>query len=366
MIIFFTFVSAGLRRTNRNSTSNSASMKIKAKKKHGLSTKVTNKPSKARASACASSNSTPLTLLSTLNDDCILEIFSYLNIKDLCAIRDCSRRFHILADCTVHKRFRNKYVRLPAKENAADAASILIKFGKLFTQLQIDDENRFIRSCNQSTNALKFNSMITDCKSLKCLRLKNVCFGYVNSQKFKQILQNITTLELYNCMASNHVRELLESCKTLKHLTIAGKIHSITSDICFAIKNYGQFLESIRFRNCRHELSTIDFLNFIGDLNQLKNLNKIYVGRVRKSAIIPILIKLVKTNSHLETIGFNKFIPENNEFFESLKHTKLKKCILFTKDVISAAIAASATDFSITTTKCANKNYPYVITVRKK
>lgn len=338
-------------------------MRGKLKKIHENSTKATKNHSKISNSAAFVVAPTIL----SLNDDCILEIFSYLKLENLFRIKDCCRRFSSLADYTVGKRCKTEYVCLPAKQSPADAAAILIEFGDVIKHLQIDDENRFIRFCNQNGN--KFNSMIENCKNLKCLRLKNVSFGKVGFMKLKQKLKDIEALELYNCdLTSMHVNEFLKTCPKLTNFTIYGAASPITSDMCSSIIRNGSALESITFRNCRYEVSTNEFFKFINDLRRLENLKNVYIGRVRQRLILPLLLVLVKSNSQLEKIAFSGFIPKNSEFFDLLKQMKhLESCQLFTKGLISGAVTASANaDFSIRTVNCASKKYPDVTTLRKK
>lgn len=289
----------------KKTASKGASIKMKAKK---------NPATKKQLKAAASNSSAhPSTQIPLLNDDCVLKISPYLNIKELNSMKDCSRRFSALADYAVHRRFRNKYVYLPAKETAADAASFLHKFGKIITHLQIDDDDRFIRFCNQ--NGLKFNSSLKKCLHLKFLRLKNVSFGNVGFEKFKQTLHNIESLELINCdLSSMHVNGFMKSCNKLKKFSIDAKL---TADMCSSIIQNGHSLESIRLK--KYDLSTTEFYKFIGDLKLLKNLKSIDVGRVRKSSVLPMLRALVKTNSKIKTIHISKYLPENDEVFELLK-----------------------------------------------
>lgn len=338
-------------------------MRAKLKKIHETSTNAVKKQSKV--STPASSAVVPAIL--SLNDDCVLEIFSYLKLEDLFRTSSSCHRFSSLADYTVRKRCKTEYVRLPAKQSHADAASTLTKFGDVIKYLQIDDESRFIRFCNQ--NGTKFNSMIKNCTELKCMRLKNVSFGNVGFEKLKRKLKNIEALELYNCdLTSMHVNEFLNTCGKLTKFSIHGATSPITSDMCSSIIQNGSLLESITFRNCRYEISTTEFFKFIADLKRLKNLKNIDVGRVRQRSVLPMLLVLVGSNSQLETIAFGGFVPKNNEFFDLLKQMKqLKSCQLFNKGVISGAVAALvATDFSIETVKSASKKYPNVTTLRRK
>lgn len=336
-------------------------MRAKVEKIYRTSTKAKKNQSKV-------SNSASLAVaIPTLNDDCILKIFSYLKLEDLSRTKDCCRRFSWLADYTVQQKCKNEFVRLPTKQNAADAASILTKFGHEIEHLQIDDETRFIRFCNQNCN--KFNSMIKNCKNLKCLRLKNVSFGNVGFQKLKQSLQNIEALELGNCdFTSMHVNEFLKTCGKLTKFTIHGATSPITSEMCLSVLQNGSALESITFRNCRYDISTAEFFKFIADLKRLNNMKKLDVGCVRQRSILPILHEMVESNSQLETIAFSGFVPKSSDFFDFLKQMKrLRTCKLFNKGVISGAVAAAAaTDFSIKTVKCAGKKYPNVTTLRKK
>lgn len=78
-----------------------------------------------------------------LNDDCLREIFSYLPMKDLCAVSECSQRFRALAESTVETVWRNGASESCGFEVHGDSNDVqgdlltLSKFGRSVTDLSI-------------------------------------------------------------------------------------------------------------------------------------------------------------------------------------------------------------------------------------
>lgn len=236
-----------------------------ASKNAGIKTKKNPATKKQLKAAASSQSAFPSTQLPLLNDYCILEIFSKLKMKELCSVKSCSRKFSSLADDTVQRRFRGEYVCLPGNEtSAADAASFLSNFGMDITHLQIDDDNQFIRFCNNNTRkGQKFHLLLKKCQKLKFLRLKNVDFANAGFNKLKPILQNIDTLELINCnLSPDQVKVFLKSCKKMSKLSIDG---NLSAEICESIHTNVRSMHKFDLKEC--DLTTKDDANLFKSID---------------------------------------------------------------------------------------------------
>lgn len=301
-----------------------------------------------------------------MNDDCILEIFSLLTLKSLCAMKDMSRRLRSLAEDTVERRFRNKYVRFPGAETKKTALSFICKFGGLITHLQIDDQDRFIRSSER--NGLRFNSLMKKCTNLKHLRLRKVDF--INDVSFSNFLEelhmhSILSLSFTHCkLLSWHLPEVVKSCPKLINFTYDGHIESRG---CNAIIQNGQFLKSLCFKNCKYDtMSVTEICNNIARLGTLPKIQNFDVGHVSRSFVLPILRKLMETNSELQTISFDGYLPRfeaDNEFFDLIKKLQIT-CKLYNRGGIIKKLFPAADGLLISGISISHsKKYTYVYTI---
>lgn len=151
-----------------------------------------------------------------LNDDCLLEIFSYLSATDLCAVRDCSRRLWGLAETTVEKIWKRVIHAAGVVDIAAhigEELSIVAKFGKLIPHLSINDKSVFFQE-----KADSLGTALEYCTSLKTLKLRAMDLSLIPLN----ILKNIEELELGGCTGGDRLHfKIIKACKMLKHLKMA-------------------------------------------------------------------------------------------------------------------------------------------------
>lgn len=300
-----------------------------------------------------------------LNDDCLREIFSYLPVKDLCAIRDCSIRFCALAEATVQKmwqkRNRTEYV-VEIVGDDDDEPLTLTKFGHLISHLIISDP------VFSHTNDVDIRSAFECCTSLKTLNLKLVDLSLIPFD----ILKTIDELKLYSCIGDDWLHlKIINACETLKHLKLLmnPKEHLLT-----AINQHSN-IESVSWEVYGAENSTfVDVKN----LYKLKKLKKLvvhgYQGYTFKGLSLSYrfpqvteTIKFLARSSSLEELNISYFDPDNY-FFKALnRFTSLKCCVLSTYVKISDANLAFATNFETEKRNgCGFLQCEYVITPKQK
>lgn len=253
----------------------------------------------------------------SLNDDCLLEVFEHFNMEDLCAIKDCCRRFSDLAIAVVKKGFRKKeydeHLCLPSipkyfDKDFAVKALMATKFGEFITHVEIV-------GCHK--DVWHIGTVLKNCTSVKSLRFTNVSLGLVPVGKLKEMFMNIETLEVLFCRVSTRkIAGILKCTNALKHLFIRGKL-PISSDLIAAIVDC-ENIESICLRiTGNHDASGTEFHGHAKQLQQLKKLKCLEIFYVPYCfGIAPAMEILAKIGS-LEELTLSWFIPDGN-FFKSL------------------------------------------------
>lgn len=299
-----------------------------------------------------------------LNDDCLREIFSYLPLKELCTIRDCSIRFCALAEATVQKMWQNRnrtgYVVEIADDDNGELLA-LTKFGHLISHLTINDP------VFSHTSDADVRSAFERCTSLKTLNLKMVNLSLIPFG----ILETIDELKLYSCIGGDRLHvKIINACEMLKHLKL---LMNPKEQLLTAI-NANSNIESVYW-----DVYGADNRIFVDvkDLYKLKKLKKLvvhgYQGYTFKGLSLsyrfPQVTKTIKAlarSSSLEELNISYFDPDDY-FFKALnRFTTLKRCVLSTYVKISDANLALATNFEIEKRNgCGFLQCEYVITPKQ-
>lgn len=284
----------------------------------------------------------------SLNDDCVTELFSYLSMKDLCAISEISQRFYRLAIQAAANQFRRgEFVQLPKLDSyrayecgpeceahylnngreilcecfyyrAMDddsAALMLMKFGKSITHLHIDGRTAFTAFCDRYANGHNFLSMINNCTSLEKIRLEKIQFRNT-FQGLQTIFHNIEALELVSCGCVDvDLARMLAGANRLKHIALV-KTNIFQMTELFSTIARLENLESLRITDCDTiEVTAFRLTLFFGELNKLKKLKKleldadfIGVSHVEQIAKIDLLEELtfrhcLVTYTFLDALG---------------------------------------------------------------
>lgn len=262
--------------------------------------------------------------LLSLNDDCLLTIFSYLKMKDLFALKDCC----FLASFIVEKSFRkkkfNEYFCLPSKPRSSDTdfeekALMATTFGELINHVEI---------VGRAKDSWRIGSVLKDCTQIKSFRLRNVAMGIIPVSKLKAMFENIETLELLRCRVSTRkLVRILSATKSLKHLMIHGKM-PMSSDLLSAIVEHKN-IESIRLRMTGiYNVSATEFRSYAEQLQPLQKLKSLEILYIRYPEIIaPAMDVLAKIDS-LEELTLSWFKPtvdfiQRLDTFPNLKTVKI-------------------------------------------
>lgn len=199
-------------------------------------------------------------LLPQLNDDCLLEIFSFLSIKHLLYdVAICCRRFKALTEVAIQKKCRNEqfvFNYMDAKDNA-----IIGRFAEMMHDVSIFRGHR--------KNGIKDSfTWLKQCRALKSLRIQNLQLIY-DSECFGTF-GKLETLTLDRCHGSSAQYEhLITACKSLKSITLLNWIY-VPEDILAHIST----LQSLERVTSQHDVSksstTAANLAKIAQLKKLK------------------------------------------------------------------------------------------------
>lgn len=286
--------------------------------------------------------------LLSLNDDCLLKVFSYLEMKDLCALRDSCCRLSNLALTIVlkglHRNEFNDYFCLPSKPRPSDKdfeekALMATKFGEFFNHVEI---------VGRVKDSWRIGAVLKNCTSVKSFRLRNVAMGIVPVYKMKAMFENIETLELLRCRISTRkLVRILNATKSLKHILIHGKME-MSSDLLSAIVEH-ENIESIRLRitGIYHvtETEMRNYAELLQPLQKLKNLEILYI---RYPAMIASAMDVLAKIDSLEELTFSWFKP-TVEFIRKLDtFLNLKSFHIHTYKSIADKIIDAAQNFTVT------------------
>lgn len=300
----------------------------------------------------------------SLNDDCILKIFSYLTLQDIFTINDIDERFSYLAYKIAQKMFREgEYVCLPEKpgdqvsmrnasldqvlmQHSSDelAALMLIKFGKFITHLHIDDSRAFILFCNTYKSGWSFMSMMINCTALKCIRFKDIYYSS-DLVGFEKIFQNVETFELKQSPALTlDLTPILSVSKKLKNITL--EVYSIIGLLAFTeLVN----LESICFKATFSSYFNVVFLY---QLECMQHLKKLDLGCIYQQITVPRINALANI-VWLEELNLECYVANENAFKALNKLIQVASGTLYihARREISADALTFVNNFVITVVK---------------
>lgn len=286
--------------------------------------------------------------LLSLNDDCLLAIYSYLKMEDLCALKDCCQRLSFLALFIVERAFRkkkfNEYFCLPSKPRPSDTdfeekALMAFKFGELINHVEI---------VGRAKDSWRIGPVLKDCTFIKSFRLRNVAMGIIPVVKLKAMLANIETLELLCCRVSTRkLFRILNSTKSLKHLLIHGKM-PMSSDLLSAIVEH-ENIESICLRMTGiYNVSAEEFRSYAEQLQPLQKLKNLEILYIRYPEIIaPAMDVLAKIDS-LEELTLSWFKPTVDFIQRLATFRNLRTFKIYTYKDIPDKIVDAAHNFTVT------------------
>lgn len=199
-----------------------------------------------------------------LNEDCLLEIFSYLKPLDVCAVKDTCHRLREVAETYMETFYKSKVLTLSDGQTNG-AFKQFIKFGHVLTSLNI----RSMHWHHQRNNAL--NLAFRQCNP----KLVSLTLTYSNCElpfhRLRPLVRHLRKIQFeylhcnlldYRCdiRREQKIKEFLTVCTNLEELTFGAQVSVWSS--CYQ----GIFLQQ-KFKNLR-SLQLREVREF--DLNNLK------------------------------------------------------------------------------------------------
>lgn len=339
--------------------------------------------------------------LSTLNEDCLLQIFNELDLMELCRMVDVCKTFKKIAMLSFSSRF--KFLRYPKSLHYPDEKSqmrrVLCKFGHLIESLYVVDLlppaelNVISKYCTGTLKALYlelyvplicgqvqplFGSLETlslqyrnskgnaqalfkDCPKLKVLEVRYIAFTYHTLPEFVQSYPNLESI-IFLVDSDEIISSLLRLNLQIKRLEMLG--YHADKTIC-GVASKMDHLEHLILRG----FSSVNSMKGLSELKSLKVLElseasqidsvvdvmKDYPLDCLKLDIIDLSFRsdfkmkfLRKLELYAIQIPFEKLFTNLDEQFPSLEELELwfshsQNLQLFTIDDIKSLIGSSKT-----------------------
>lgn len=211
-----------------------------------------------------------------LNDDCLLEIFSHFELKDLCAVVDCCQRFKYFTNIIIETKFRKKDFDVhlsisskPLRKVLTENHLIVEKFGECTTHVQIN---------GSSKGTWRFASMWNNCVALKSFKFCKMVLSNVPITNIEKMLENVESLVLEKCdITPFYLAEMLNATKQLKQFIFKGSM-LFTSDLCSSFTELMN-IETIQWTNLAiHNARPDTFNAYVKHLQPLKNLKHLMIS----------------------------------------------------------------------------------------
>lgn len=264
-----------------------------------------------------------------LNDDCLLEIFSYLPAIELCAVKDTCRRFNALAEYTAKLRYQNvrDFECVPSSDNLKDFAIFMQHFGKYV-------KGKLVVKTDPFFNAKKLWLLLKHCGTLKELELIGVNIRGLPIHPMKKMLQNLDTLQFKKCMGqdSDYAR-IINASVNLRSLTAFVNFTGGSDMLLALIARAASNIEEIYFASININGAT--FVDNVAKLCRLKKLNLLFMG-CDNYPIAPAIEALAERNT-LKYVLLREVTP-NDDLAHALGKLNLHLCFLQTTFAIPEEI----------------------------
>lgn len=303
--------------------------------------------------------------LTSLNDDCLLKIFSNLSAIDLSAIKKCGRRFSELADYIAWRRYPKEVFEYCTSADHGTSHSgcvaALHDFGAFMNQIRIEMDcfcQNYDRAHYASPGFGRYNcsghQMLTElesCINLRSLTLVRMQLHNVSTREVSKSLQGLThleTLRLIECGGiESNIARLIKSCKSLKNLSLhSEKVFSwtaaVTDNISKCISTV-KTIEQISFRLNDLQITFVENVKELRNLGELKKL-ELDCGGSLEFNLAPAIHALATTDS-LEELVLEDVEP-NDAIGRALdKFSHLKSCVMLSDAEIDDNVMALIENF---------------------
>lgn len=259
------------------------------------------------------------TTIDDLNDNCLLEILSYLNIVQLSKMVSLNRRFQSIVHAVADRKCKTT-VSLHF-QNTNEIKSVLEAFGHLISELNI-------RSMLHN-GVIPLTLLRTYCSgTLKSLNLRNFTIGKTfNAFHHRNLFKSLADLTFDDCtLHTDFIQQLLNAAKALKTLKLR-KIHWSTDNVRVF---YGvQSIEKLVIENCDRLPGIIKYLKelvindcrfsspgtTVGQIEQIKNLKKLHfdcLWEYQQNTCIVGIFRPAQFKNSLNHLSLSNFIANDD------------------------------------------------------
>lgn len=247
-----------------------------------------------------------------LNNDCLLHIFSYLDLFDLHSVEQSCQYFKDLTQIEYKKYKILDVAEINQQQpiTLMGIRNILKQIGSFINTLKLPG----IRFFKPTVRIIELIPRY--CKNLKHLSIDGFTMRHGTLHKFRHIFEKLETLELIHCVLAEKVEVFFALAKNMKHLNLTAN-HELTGKCLDTFTN----LESLNLYNCIN-IQPKFFSQFLKNNKSLKYLN---IGRCQR--LNPKNIEDMVTNSiELEHLVISNNYPSinNNTIAKLGKLQKLK------------------------------------------
>lgn len=251
-----------------------------------------------------------------LNDDCLREIFDYLNVLDLASVAEVCPRFEALARARFsikHKTFDfHEFSKVRRTElRIHQLESFLQHFGPLIVNLRVSYiEIQTISNNSVLEMILKYCSGGLDTLNLENFELKGQFL-----KKMRPLFVRLQKLHLRGCEFTTPFIRILGHCTALKKLKFSD--YSECSDCRLFTFNLPK-LETISFKNF-DGFSLNQLVKFIERNPQLKKVSIVHCETIG-SGILPVIVRGIPL---VEKISFKECMYDSGPAFrKNVMHLK--------------------------------------------
>lgn len=232
--------------------------------------------------------------ITSVNDDCLMEILSHLSAADLSAVKMSCNRFGYVADAVFEKKCLNAHAMYDLKEENGYKrnAAIMEQFGHLIPAIALNLGKTRSKFHNEYLSLLKH---CPDLHSLCICRLNldNLLIESIEIEAFKKLKQ----LVLAGCSGTERgLKHLLSECDPLKlkKILIASTAAVCSDDILALIADRMVHLEDLWIvLNETTETSVANVMK----MENLKNLKLLDIKMSWDMPIVPLINALARNES---------------------------------------------------------------------
>lgn len=264
-----------------------------------------------------------------LNDDCLRTIFSFVAIRDLLKIRECSRRLRALADEVIPKQCRNVEFHYDA-DNTTDRV-ILKNYGQFMRSVIVEAASGRIAKCREP---------LEHCTALKTLTMRNFLLDYDGLDS--KFFENVEHLIFDQCMPSNDLNKfdtIIKACtnlKTIRMIRVRGSYSYFASVIERAIDGIGtlESFENLTIRKLEIAPWSFDIRCTLAKLRNLKKLKCLQIDLRCSLSEVQFISVALNGLSHMRRCQMNleclngsldqkEFRESLTDFDITIKHEKM-------------------------------------------